>query len=60
MSIKDKLMKIAGKGDFELDPQIRTLYIVRLCVKYGCMLIKGGQINWISGYCKRCVYRLTC
>lgn len=43
MSIKDKLMKIAGKGDFELDPQIRTLYIVRLCVKYGCMLIKGGS-----------------
>lgn len=42
MSIKDKLMKIAGKGDFELDPQIKTSYIVRLCVKYGCMLIKGG------------------
>lgn len=37
MPIKDKLMKIAGKGDFELNLQIRTSYIVRLCVKYGCM-----------------------
>lgn len=34
-------MKIAGKDDFELDPQIKTTYIVRLCVKYGVMLIRG-------------------
>lgn len=42
MSIRSKLMKIAGKDDFELDPKIKTTYIVRLCVKYGVMLIRGG------------------
>jgi acetyltransferase-like isoleucine patch superfamily enzyme len=41
MSIRSNLMKIAGKDDFELDPQIKTTYIVRLCVKYGVMLIRG-------------------
>lgn len=52
MSIKDKLMKIAGKGDFELDPRIKTSYIVRLCIKYGVMLIRGGvPVYWLQGYC---------
>jgi hypothetical protein len=35
MPIRNKLMKMAGKGDFELDSQIKTSYIVRLCIKYG-------------------------
>lgn len=42
MSIRTKLMKIAGKDNFELDPHIKTSYILRLCIKYGLMLIRGG------------------
>lgn len=41
MSIRKKLMKIAGKDDFELDPHIKTSYILRLCIKYGLMMIRG-------------------
>lgn len=35
-------MKIAGKGDFQLDDRIPTLYIVRLCHKYGWMMVRGS------------------
>lgn len=41
MFIRNKLMKIAGKGDFKLDPRVNTSYILRLCIKYGCMMIRG-------------------
>lgn len=41
MGVKNVLMKIAGKGDFELDNSIPFSYIIRLCVKYGTMAIRG-------------------
>ena len=39
--LKKKLLKIAGKDDFELDPAISSGYIVRLCRKYGWMKVRG-------------------
>lgn len=39
--LKKKLLKIAGKDDFELDPAISSAYIVRLCRKYGWMKVRG-------------------
>lgn len=41
MSFADKLMKLAGKENFRLDPAIRNEYILRQCWKYGWMLIRG-------------------
>ena len=41
MSIRNKLMKIAGKDDFELDSRISTGYIAGLCWKYGWMMVRG-------------------
>lgn len=34
-------MKIAGKENFVLDPHIKTSYLLRLRIKYACMLLKG-------------------
>lgn len=41
MSIKNKLLKLAGKEDFVLDDKISMTYIISLCWKYGWMLIRG-------------------
>ena len=41
MKIIDKLLKIAGKDNFKLDPEIGTGYILRQCWKYGWMMIRG-------------------
>ena len=41
MAIIDKLMKIAGKDDFQLDERISTVYILRLCWRYGWMMVRG-------------------
>ncbi len=41
MAIVDKLMKIAGKDDFQLDGRISTVYILRLCWRYGWMMVRG-------------------
>lgn len=41
MSLKQKLLKIAGKENFELDSNISTKYVLRLCFKYGFMMIRG-------------------
>lgn len=41
MPIINSLMKIAGKGDFNLDDNIPTSYIIRLCRQYGNALIRG-------------------
>jgi hypothetical protein len=59
MSIRNKLMKIAGKDNFELDPHIKTSYILRLCIKYGLMLIRGGPGHWLPQYRQQRVYRFT-
>ena len=37
MGFISKLLIIAGKSDFELDPCIGIVYMVRLCWKYGWM-----------------------
>lgn len=41
MSVIDKLLKIAGKDNFQLDQAIGMKYIFRQCWKYGCMLVRG-------------------
>lgn len=45
MSLKQKLLEIAGKDSFELDPHISTKYVLRLCFKYGFMLIRGKIVS---------------
>ena len=41
MGVLDKLLKIAGKEDFQIDSSIGTGYIIRQCWKYGWMMIRG-------------------
>lgn len=41
MSVIDILLKIAGKDNFRLDPDIGTGYILQQCWKYGWMLVRG-------------------
>lgn len=41
MALVDKIMRIAGKNDLQLDNRIRTRYMLRLCWKYGCMMVRG-------------------
>lgn len=45
MSIKQKLLKLAGKDNFELDSQIDTSYVIKLCIKYGFMMLRGKIIS---------------
>ncbi len=41
MGVLDKLLKIAGKEDFQINSSIGTGYIIRQCWKYGWMMIRG-------------------
>ena len=41
MSVINRLLKIAGKDNFQLDPAIGTEYILRQCWKYGWMMLRG-------------------
>lgn len=41
MGVLDKLLKIAGKENFRLDPAIGKGYIFHQCLKYGGMMIRG-------------------
>lgn len=41
MSMVGKLMKVAGKDDFNMDEKIRAGYMIRLCWKYGWMMVRG-------------------
>lgn len=41
MSITNRLLKIAGKDGFKLDPKIGIRYILSLCYRYGTMLMRG-------------------
>ena len=41
MDVRKKLLRLAGKGDFELDDSISSAYIFKLCIKYGCMMVRG-------------------
>lgn len=61
MDIRSKLMRIAGKGDFQLDERIPTSYIISLCWQYGWMLVRGGYHHYagvfigkhVKLYCKK-------
>ena len=41
MALTEKLLKIAGKEGYTLDPRISKRYVASLCWKYGFMLIRG-------------------
>ena len=41
MSIIDRLLKLAGKENFQMDPAIGKGYIFQQCWKYGCMMVRG-------------------
>lgn len=41
MSALDVLLRIAGKDNFQLDPNIDTEYILNQCWKYGWMMVRG-------------------
>lgn len=46
MYLKQKLLKIAGKDNFELDTSISTKYVLRLCFKYGFMMLRGKIVSF--------------
>lgn len=41
MSLKNQLLKIAGKGILEIDSRVSNKYLFRLCWKYGWMMLRG-------------------
>lgn len=41
MSVKNFLLKLVGKKDFDLDYRITKIYLLRQCWKYGVMMIRG-------------------
>lgn len=41
MSVVEKLLKFAGKNKFKIDKRISKVYIIRLCCKYGWMMVRG-------------------
>ena len=45
MSLVSKLLTVAGKDSFEIDEQISISYILRLCWKYGWMMIRGKILS---------------
>lgn len=46
MSVIDALLKIAGKDNFQLDPNIGAGYILRQCWKYGWMMVRGKTFSF--------------
>lgn len=50
MNVIDILLKIAGKDNFQLDPEIDMGYILRQCWKYGWMMVRGRAFSF--GYRK--------
>lgn len=45
MGIKSLLLKVAGKDNFEIDEQIGITYLLRICWKYGWMMVRGKLIS---------------
>lgn len=45
MKVRDRLMNMVGKKDFKIAEDIGTGYILRLCIKYGSMLIRGKIVS---------------
>ena len=52
MKLIDKLLVIAGKKDFKIDDKISTGYILRMCWKYGWMMIRGKIYLHMGNQCK--------
>lgn len=50
MNIINNFLKIAGKDNFKLDKRIPFVYTLRLCLKYGLMMIRGWLCS--TGYSK--------
>ena len=46
MSVIAALLKIAGKDNFQLDPNIGAGYILRQCWKYGWMMVRGKTFSF--------------
>lgn len=46
MAIVDKLLKIVGKDEFQLDRRITTSYIWMLCWRYGWMMVRGRLLSF--------------
>lgn len=46
MSVINALLKIAGKDNFQLDPNIGAGYILRQCWKYGWMMVRGKAFSF--------------
>lgn len=48
MKFRTILLKIAGKDNFELDHNIGNLYLLRICWKYGWMMVRGKVVSLTS------------
>lgn len=44
MELQKLLLKIAGKDNFALDSNISTHYLLRICWKYGWMMVRGKLV----------------
>ena len=49
MNAVETLLKIAGKENTEIDRKIGVGYIMRLCWKYGWMLVRGKAFALAKG-----------
>ncbi len=45
MSLIEKCLKLAGKKDFHMDKRIGTGYVLRICWKYGWMMVRGRFLS---------------
>ena len=45
MALTERLLKIAGKNDFELDSRISKGYVLRICMKYALMMLRGKAFS---------------
>lgn len=45
MNVIEKCLKLAGKKDFHMDERIGVGYILRICWKYGWMMIRGKLLS---------------
>lgn len=46
MRVLNVLLRVAGKDNFQLDPEINTGYILRQCWKYGWMMLRGKLFSF--------------
>lgn len=45
MNVVEKCLKLAGKNDFHMDGRIGVGYILRICWKYGWMMVRGKLLS---------------